>query len=77
MTASNCRSPNCCTNSVDTGGEWVAPVQRGVFDTLDPSDESVLARVASATFEDVDRAVAAKRWLTFSEFNNVCTFQLF
>lgn len=43
------------------GGEWIAPVQCGVFDTLDPSDESVLARVASATAEDIDLAVAAAR----------------
>jgi len=43
------------------GGEWVLPVQRGVFETLDPSDESVLARVASATAEDIDLAVAAAR----------------
>ncbi|MBD9438323.1 aldehyde dehydrogenase family protein [Pseudomonas sp. PDM04] len=43
------------------GGEWVEPVQRGVFETLDPSDESVLALVAAATAQDVERAVAAAR----------------
>jgi betaine-aldehyde dehydrogenase len=43
------------------GGEWVEPVQRGVFETLDPSDESVLAQVAAATAQDVERAVAAAR----------------
>ncbi|MCU1760967.1 aldehyde dehydrogenase family protein [Pseudomonas sp. 14P_8.1_Bac3] len=43
------------------GGEWVAPVQRGVFETFDPSDESVLAQVAAATAEDIDLAVAAAR----------------
>ena len=43
------------------GGEWIAPVQRGVFETLDPSDESVLAQVAAATAEDIDLAVAAAR----------------
>ncbi|TPG96061.1 aldehyde dehydrogenase family protein [Pseudomonas caspiana] len=43
------------------GGEWIAPVQRGVFETVDPSDESVLAQVAAATSDDVDLAVAAAR----------------
>lgn len=43
------------------GGEWIAPVQRGVFQTFDPSDESVLAQVAAATVEDIDLAVAAAR----------------
>ena len=43
------------------GGEWIAPVQRGVFQTFDPSDESVLAQVAAATAEDIDLAVAAAR----------------
>lgn len=43
------------------GGEWIAPVQRGVFETLDPSDETVLAQVAAATAQDIDLAVAAAR----------------
>lgn len=43
------------------GGEWVEPVQRGVFQTFDPSDESVLAQVGAATAEDIDLAVAAAR----------------
>lgn len=43
------------------GGEWIAPLQRGVFQTFDPSDESVLAQVAAATAEDIDLAVAAAR----------------
>jgi betaine-aldehyde dehydrogenase len=43
------------------GGEWIAPVQRGVFEAFDPSDESVLAQVAAATAEDIDLAVAAAR----------------
>lgn len=43
------------------GGEWIAPVQRGVFQTFDPSDESVLAQVAAATVEDIDLAVVAAR----------------
>ncbi|AMN80547.1 aldehyde dehydrogenase family protein [Pseudomonas azotoformans] len=43
------------------GGEWVSPLQGGVFETFDPSDESVLAQVAAATAEDIDLAVAAAR----------------
>jgi len=43
------------------GGEWVEPLQRGVFETFDPSDESVLAQVGAATAEDIDLAVAAAR----------------
>ena len=43
------------------GGEWLAPVHNGRFDTLDPSDESLLARVAAATAEDIDLAVKAAR----------------
>ncbi|RQR55161.1 aldehyde dehydrogenase family protein [Burkholderia sp. Bp9126] len=42
-------------------GEWVKPVRGGTFRTLNPSDESVLADVAAATAEDVDRAVRAAR----------------
>ena len=43
------------------GGEWITPAQRGVFETCDPSDESVLAQVAAATAQDIDLAVAAAR----------------
>ncbi|RQS16144.1 aldehyde dehydrogenase family protein [Burkholderia sp. Bp9002] len=42
-------------------GEWVRPVRNGTFQTLNPSDETVLADVAAATAEDVDRAVGAAR----------------
>lgn len=42
-------------------GQWVAPVQGKTFPAIDPSDESVLAEVASATAEDVDAAVKAAR----------------
>ncbi|HKS12048.1 MAG TPA: aldehyde dehydrogenase family protein [Pseudomonas sp.] len=42
-------------------GQWVAPVKGGTFDTIDPSSETVLARVAAATAEDVDLAVKAAR----------------
>jgi betaine-aldehyde dehydrogenase len=42
-------------------GRWVAPVQNGTFETLDPSTEKVIAKVAAATSEDVDAAVKAAR----------------
>lgn len=42
-------------------GQWVAPVEGGVFETVDPSDESVIAKVAAATAEDIDLAVKAAR----------------
>lgn len=42
-------------------GHWVAPVRNGSFDTVDPSTEQVIARVAAATAEDVDLAVKAAR----------------
>ena len=42
-------------------GQWVEPCQGGRFEVVDPASEEVLAQVASATAEDVDRAVAAAR----------------
>jgi aldehyde dehydrogenase (NAD+) len=42
-------------------GRWVAPKDGRYFETIDPSDESVLARVAHAGATDVDRAVRAAR----------------
>ncbi|SAL81155.1 aldehyde dehydrogenase [Caballeronia arvi] len=42
-------------------GAWVAPVQRGTFESIDPSTEEVIAKVAAATAEDVDLAVRAAR----------------
>jgi betaine-aldehyde dehydrogenase len=42
-------------------GRWVAPVKGGTFETIDPSDESVLANVAAASAEDIDLAVKAAR----------------
>lgn len=42
-------------------GQWVAPVRGGTFETLDPSSEQPLARVAAATAEDIDLAVRAAR----------------
>ncbi|WP_271407969.1 aldehyde dehydrogenase family protein [Pseudomonas sp. Q1-7] len=48
-------------NQLYINGQWVAPVKGGTFDTLDPSSEALLARVAAATTEDVDLAVKAAR----------------
>ncbi|WP_233857546.1 aldehyde dehydrogenase family protein [Paraburkholderia sp. HD33-4] len=42
-------------------GRWVAPINNGSFETVDPSSEEVIARVAAATAEDVDLAVKAAR----------------
>ncbi|TFE36892.1 aldehyde dehydrogenase family protein [Paraburkholderia dipogonis] len=42
-------------------GRWVAPAKNGTFDTIDPSNEQVIAKVAAATAEDVDLAVKAAR----------------
>jgi acyl-CoA reductase-like NAD-dependent aldehyde dehydrogenase len=43
------------------GGEFVDAVDGCTFETLDPHDGSVLAEVAEAKQEDVDRAVAAAK----------------
>lgn len=43
------------------GGEFVAPEEGGYFDTINPATETPLARVATATGPDIDRAVAAAR----------------
>src|SRR6267143_5482190 len=43
------------------GGRWVESVSGKTFETLDPATGQVLARVAEANAEDVDRAVAAAR----------------
>ncbi|MGV8918941.1 MAG: aldehyde dehydrogenase family protein [Pseudomonas sp.] len=42
-------------------GQWVRPLKGGSFDTLDPSDESVITRVGAATAEDINLAVTAAR----------------
>ena len=38
-------------------GHWVAPARNGSFETVDPSTEQVIAKVAAATAEDIDLAV--------------------
>jgi len=43
------------------GGAWVPAASREEFDTVDPSDGSVIARLARGAAADVDRAVAAAR----------------
>ena len=47
-------------------GRWVSPLRGGTFETVDPSNEEVIATVAAATEEDVDAAVKAAR-LAFDE----------
>ncbi|NBA93819.1 aldehyde dehydrogenase family protein [Pseudomonas sp. R5(2019)] len=42
-------------------GQWLRPTLGGSFETLDPSDESLIAKVGAATTEDVDLAVKAAR----------------
>lgn len=49
------------TNKLFINGEWVAPVQGGSFDTIDPATEVAIAQVAAATKEDVELAVQAAR----------------
>jgi acyl-CoA reductase-like NAD-dependent aldehyde dehydrogenase len=43
------------------GGRWVESASGKTFETLDPATGEVLAKVAEADAEDVDRAVAAAR----------------
>jgi len=43
------------------GGRWVESASGTTFDTIDPATGEVLAKVAEAGAEDVDRAVAAAR----------------
>ncbi|MCH8930357.1 MAG: aldehyde dehydrogenase family protein [Proteobacteria bacterium] len=43
------------------GGEFVAPEEGRYFDSINPANEQVLARVAAAGKDDVDRAVKAAR----------------
>ena len=43
------------------GGEYVAPAGGDYFETTNPATGEVLARVATGTEADVDRAVAAAR----------------
>lgn len=42
-------------------GQWVSPINGGSFDSFDPSDESLIASVASGCAEDIDLAVKAAR----------------
>ncbi|MCO6055568.1 aldehyde dehydrogenase family protein [Pseudomonas sp. MOB-449] len=42
-------------------GQWVAPVKGGTFDTIDPSSEALIAKVAAASADDVNLAVRAAR----------------
>jgi aldehyde dehydrogenase (NAD+) len=42
-------------------GAWLKPEKGGYFETVNPSSEQVIARIAEATQEDVDKAVNAAR----------------
>ena len=42
-------------------GQWVSPINGGSFDSFDPSDESLIASVASGCAADIDLAVKAAR----------------
>lgn len=42
-------------------GQWVSPINGGTFNSYDPSDESLIATVASGCAADVDVAVKAAR----------------
>lgn len=48
-------------------GKWVKPIKGQYFPTYSPSSEALLAQVAEATTEDVDKAVSAAR----KAYNNV------
>lgn len=50
------------------GGQHVDPTGGEYFDDLNPSDQSLLAKVAKATAKDVDRAIGAAKE-TFKEFS--------
>src|SRR4051812_34916257 len=41
------------------GGKWIDPKSGGTFETRDPGEGKVLARVAAGEKDDIDRAVAA------------------
>jgi len=43
------------------GGEWVEAASGRTFDTINPSNGQVLAKVAEGDAADIDRAVAAAR----------------
>jgi acyl-CoA reductase-like NAD-dependent aldehyde dehydrogenase len=48
-------------NQLYINGQWRPATQGGTFDVINPATERLLARVASATKEDVDAAVRAAR----------------
>lgn len=49
------------TKKLLINGEWVEAASGNTFETLDPSNKKVLAKVSQAGPEDVDRAVKAAR----------------
>ena len=63
--ASTAQAPNrvvdSCPKQLLIDGEWVDAASGKTFDTVNPANGEVLARVAEADKEDVDRAVTAAR----------------
>ena len=43
------------------GGEWVQAEDGRTFDDVNPATEEVIARIAEASAEDVDKAVQSAR----------------
>ena len=52
------------------GGNFVKPIKGNYFDTINPSNEQLIARVAEASSEDVDKAVKAAR-KAFKSWSNL------
>lgn len=48
-------------NELYINGTWVTPSNGATINSIDPSDESVIAEIASATAEDAEAAVIAAR----------------
>ncbi|HET7463722.1 MAG TPA: aldehyde dehydrogenase family protein [Longimicrobium sp.] len=66
MATMETEAPSLAPGKLFIGGEWVDAASGNTFDTINPSTGQVLAQVAEADREDVDRAVAAAR-RTFDE----------
>jgi len=43
------------------GGSWISPLSKKYFDSVNPSDESKLAKISDANAKDVDLAVSAAK----------------
>jgi phenylacetaldehyde dehydrogenase len=56
------------------GGQWVEPVAGDELEVYDPASEALLARVAAADAEDIDRAVAAARGAFQGEWSRMTSY---